>query len=245
MSSVAAWTPYCGPAPEPAEWFERWNFDPILLAAAGLLFIIGWRLAPANRGSLSLAAGISLVLFVSPFCALGSALFAARAAHHLLLVILLAPLLAPVLGRLRGAEQLSLPLMTVLQALIFWLWHAPGLYALALSNDAVFWIMQVSITGSAALWWTAVRRAPAAAAVTALLATMVQMGLLGALLTFAGWAFYEPHWTPALVWGLGPMEDQQLGGLLMWTLGAAAYLLAALAILFRSIDRTDAGPVPT
>ncbi len=92
------WVPYCGAAPLPAEVLARWNFDPLLLAAlAGVA--LAWRLAIYRCGRAPLApfiGGIAVlaVLFVSPFCALTSALFAARTVHHVLLIAVAAPLLA-------------------------------------------------------------------------------------------------------------------------------------------------------
>jgi len=54
------------------------------------------------------------------------------------------------------------------------------------------------------------------------------MGLLGALITFAGTPLYAPHAVSTLAWGLTPLEDQQLAGLVMWAPAAALYLAAAL-----------------
>ena len=105
-----------------------------------------------------------------------------------------------------------------------------------MSSDATFWAMQVSITGTATVWWTKLVRAPAPAAAVASLATMVAMGLLGALLAFANRAFYAPHWLTTQGWGLSPLEDQQLAGIIMWAPGSLVYLLAALAILYRALD---------
>jgi putative membrane protein len=42
------------------------------------------------------------------------------------------------------------------------------------------------------------------------------MGLLGAILTFAPEPLYAAHVVSPLLWGLSPLSDQQLGGLLMW-----------------------------
>ena len=83
-------------------------------------------------------------------------------------------------------------------------------------------------------------RASPLAAIAALLATMVQMGVLGALITFAPSALYAPHWSTTAAWGLAPLEDQQLAGLVMWAPAAAAYLLAALAVGWRAIGRQPA-----
>ncbi len=178
------------------------------------------------------------VLFVSPLCALGSALFSVRVVHHLILTILLAPLIVAGLGLHRRPVPGSLAVLTAVQALTFWAWHAPPLYATALGHDAVFWAMQVTITGTAVLWWAKLRQASSAAAVAALLATMVQMGLLGALLTFANNALYAPHWLTTHAWGMTPLEDQQIAGLVMWAPASAIYLLTALTILYRSLSGT-------
>ncbi len=133
----------------------------------------------------------------------------------------------------------SLALWTAAQTVVFWAWHAPPLYALALSHDAVYALMQLSLLGVAVGFWSAIRRSSAPAAAAALLATMVQMGLLGALLTFSARALYAPHLISTWAWGFTPLEDQQLGGLIMWAPAAAFYLLAALAILGRWLAREE------
>ena len=78
---------------------------------------------------------------------------------------------------------------------------------------------------------------PAPGATTALLATMVAMGALGALLTFSGTALYAPHWMTTQIWGMTPLEDQQIAGIIMWAPASLIYLLAAMAILYRSLDQ--------
>lgn len=233
-SAIPAWRPYCGEAPAPDGWWHAWNFDPVLLAAlaaAALLWFRYGERAAWREAALSLA--LSVLLFVSPLCALSSALFTARVAHHVLLAVALAPLLVAAFAVRRVPG--SLALWTAAQALVIWWWHAPPLYEAALSSDAVFWAMQLSITLTAAGWWAKVLRSDAGAAVLALLATMVQMGLLGAILTFGGRAFYAPHWLSTQSWGLSPLEDQQIAGLVMWAPASGFYLLAAIVILYRSL----------
>src|SRR3546814_11484875 len=88
--------------------------------------------------------------------------------------------------------------------------------------------MQLSLLASAAAFWGALRRVSSPTAILLLLAMMVQMGLLGALITFAGAPLYAPHYATTMVWGLTPLEDQQLAGLIMWAPAAAFYLGAAL-----------------
>lgn len=230
------WLPYCGAAPVPDEILGRWNFDPLVLAAL-LLGTIAYALrGPVGRRRrlwFAGGAGILFLLFVSPFCALTSALFSARVVHHLLLTAAAAPLFVAAWPRERLRIGGGVALWTGVHAVAFWGWHAPPLYAWALSSDAIYWLMQASLAGTAFALWSAVRRTAPLAGAGALLATMVQMGLLGALLTFAGAPLYAPHFVSTIPWGLSPLEDQQLAGLIMWAPGAAFYLAAALVLVGR------------
>lgn len=231
------WVPYCGAAPVPQEWLERWNLDPVLLLGL-LLAVVVWRVragraARERWAPFAAGMGLLLLLFVSPLCALTSALFAARAAHHAVLVAVAAPLLAWSLPNAALWRWLPIAGCTALHAAILWAWHIPALYAAALASDAMYWLMQGSLLGSAIVFWALVRQASVATAVAALLANMVQMGLLGALITFASAPLYAPHFTTTAPWGLSPLEDQQLAGLIMWAPAAALYLAAALLVAGR------------
>lgn len=225
------WTPYCGVAPFPDDIFTRWNLDPFLIVAIPLA---AWlmRRAGARRDMAGGALALAVFLFISPFCALSSALFSARVAHHIALTAVLAPLAIhamPPASRWPG----SLGLWTGLQALTFWFWHAPGVYAQALSSDVVYWSMQASLFATAAGFWMALKHSASLPATAALLFTTVQMGLLGALITFAGAPLYAPHAASTAPWGLTALEDQQLAGLIMWGPAAALYLAAGLLLASR------------
>lgn len=214
----------------------RWNFAPELLIGLAALALAAYLYRRSLRIRPAIAALICLAfLYISPFCALGSALFTVRIVHDVILAAVLAPLAVAALRLDQARIAGSLTLYTVIHAVTFWLWHAPPLYEAAMSSDAMFWLMQVTITASAAVWWAKIVRSPAHASATALLATMVAMGALGALLTFAGRAFYAPHWLTTQSWGLSPIEDQQIAGIIMWAPASLVYLLAALAILYRSL----------
>ncbi len=239
------WAPYCGAAPIPSDWLGRWNFDPILLFGIAVLVHFAWKGArdePNRRASLGVVVALSLLLFVSPFCALSSALFSARVAHHVLLTAALVPLLVLALPSERTRWPGSLALWTGLQALTFWLWHSPGLYAQALSSDVAYWAMQFSLAATAFGFWAALRRSGEPAAVAALLATTVQMGLLGALITFASVPLYDPHLLTTAAWGLSPLADQQVAGLIMWAPAAALYLAAAIFVAQRGLARDEREP---
>jgi len=244
---MTPWLPYCGPGAVPAEIWNRWNLDPVLLVALTALtavLVVTTRDAPRGRW-LGLGAVLVLVVgFVSPLCALSSALFTARTLHHVLLVAVAAPLLAWALALLRrglGAARIT---GVFGFAALFWAWHTPAGYGWALSNDGAYWAMQISLLTTAVLFWMAVRASSGPAAVIALLVTMVQTGLLGALLVFIPDPIYAPHLLTTAAWSLSPLEDQQLAGLIMWAPAAGVYLGAALLILGRWMgpDRAEARP---
>ena len=199
---------YCGPAPAPADLLLRWNFDPWALAVLVALALWAGRSRPGAAAVVVLA-----FAFLSPLCALSSALFAARVVHHVLLVAVAAPLLA--LSRpARGSVSVGLPFLLATAAL--WLWHAPIAYDAALGNVALYWVMQASLFGSAWLFWRAAFSQPGGAGVVWVFLAYLAMGMLGAILTLAPGGVYTTHATAPFMWGLTPLSDQQLGGLVMW-----------------------------
>ena len=84
------------------------------------------------------------VVFVSPLCALSSALFSARVLHHVLLIAAVAPLLALAFP-LRRLGSPPLAALVGVHAVILWLWHAPGPYAWGLASVPAYWLMQISL----------------------------------------------------------------------------------------------------
>jgi putative membrane protein len=172
-----------------------------------------------------------LVAFVSPLCALTSGLFAARSAHHLLLVAVAGPLIG---YALRVGRHGSLASLAIFHIMVFWLWHVPTAYGWAMSNDVVYWTVQLSLLGSAVWFWGAIFRGDnIAGEVGALIAVIGQMGLLGAILTFAPEALYAPHFLTTSLYGLSPLEDQQAAGLIMWVASLPLYLAAAVPVFAR------------
>src|SRR5260370_4112682 len=141
---------YCGPAPVPTDIWTRWNLDPLLmatLAAVGLVVGRG-RSSDARAGWAAIA--LMVVIFVSPLCALSSALFSVRVLHHVLLVAAVAPLLALAFP-LRRAPALPLAPLVGTSAVILWLWHAPGPYAWGLASVPAYCLMPVSFLGTPCL----------------------------------------------------------------------------------------------
>lgn len=226
---------YCGAAPEPRNLALAWNADPVAIALC--VALVGVHVASGQRrGRPALLAGTGLVLllFVSPLCALTVALFSARVAHHVLLVSVAAPLLALAFREVRIPGRAVPPsALVAVNAAILWFWHVPQVYEVAIVGALPYWTMQLSLLAAAFLLWRGVlsRATHPGLALFALLATMVQMGLLGALLTFARRPLYAPHFASTEPYGLSPLADQQLAGLIMWVPASLPYLAAAVLLL--------------
>ena len=230
---------YCGPAADPAHLLSQWNFDPLLLGGLLALFVAAAGLQ--RRGQMRdarrtvLLAGLMVGLYVSPFCAWGSSLFSVRVVHHLLLALVAAPLLA-IIGddqRAFGRVPGGVTFWTVIASVTMWIWHSPRLYDWAVASDLAYWLMQLTILFTAVMFWQRLRHASLPAAVVALLAAMVAMGTLGALITLAPEALYSAHFATTAAWGLSPIEDQQIAGLIMWAPACAVYLISALILVHR------------
>ncbi|MFN3936908.1 MAG: cytochrome c oxidase assembly protein [Gemmobacter sp.] len=223
-------TPYCGPAPAPQDLWLAWNLDPVLLTGLAVFAAAGWGLA-RDRRALVAALGALVLAFVSPLCAATVALLSARAAHHLVLLSLAAPALALALPlRARVAAPAMAATVAVLAA-----WHLPGVYAAAWDSAAIYWAMQAALLLPAWAFWSSVLRPAAAEALFArafLIAGLAgAMGLIGAVLTFARTAFYAEHLVGTAAWGIDPLADQQLAGLVMWVPGFVPLIAVAFLML--------------
>ena len=231
--------PYCGLPPVPAELLHRFNLDPPLILGLVACILGHVLITPRGSGRLRALTGwaIAAAAFISPLCALSVSLFSARVAQHMILVLLAAPLIAssgPVPQRRNDRRSLWLSAVSFFAAL--WFWHMPVPYDATFSSTPLYWLMHVTLFGSAILLWRELLlhspdRTVGALAVGAL--TSMQMGLLGAVLTFAGHPLFLWHLTTTQSWGLSPLRDQQLGGTLMWVPGIVLFLFAALHSLNR------------
>ena len=135
---------------------------------------------------------------------------------------------------------------TLLQLAALFVWHVPAIFSYATTHAGVHVLQHASLLAAAlCFWWSMrapihVRARAAGARIVCLLATMLASGALGALLTFAPAPWYRVYADVAVPRASSALEDQQLGGLLMWVPGGTVYLLAALVhawgLLVRSGD---------
>jgi putative membrane protein len=220
------------------------------------------QLAAFMGGWLALVAAL-----LSPLDALSAALFSAHMVQHELLMIVAAPLLVigrplgvwmwafprtarECLGRTVRSGWVKTPwhwltapiIAWMLHAAALWAWHAPVLFEAALANLGIHTLQHASFLVSALLfWWTifgeTARRQHGAHAMLSLFTTMVHTGALGALLTLAPGLWYPSYVESTTALGFDPLQDQQLGGLIMWVPAGLAYLVGALAISARWLMR--------
>lgn len=232
---------YCGPAAVPGDLLTRWNGDPfiwfVLAIFAGV--IVSGRSENPRAGGTALA--LMALIFVSPLCALSSALFSVRVLHHVLLIAAAAPLLA-VAFPVRRWPALSLPALVGLHTLILWVWHLPAVYTWGLTSVPTYWLMQITLLGSAWLLWRAIfhEQTRSVSALIALGTTIAQMGLLAALIVFAPQPLYALHFATTLAWGMNPLTDQQLAGLVMWLPASLPYAAVGLWLAWSSLEPTKA-----
>ncbi|MFL5631587.1 MAG: cytochrome c oxidase assembly protein [Gemmatimonadaceae bacterium] len=203
------------------------------------------------------------IALVSPLHSLGSVLFSAHMAQHELLIAMGAPLLvigrpliaflwalSPSARRHAGSwSKLSVVQQVWLvvsrpgvaftaHAVALWVWHLPGPYQATLSSEPMHALQHASFIFTAVLfWWTIVHSTSGdlkrTGAVFYLFVTALQTGALGALLAFAPTLWYPCYASTTAPWGLTPLDDQQLGGLIMWIPGSIPYLIATLLIAAR------------
>jgi cytochrome c oxidase assembly factor CtaG len=141
----------------------------------------------------------------------------------LLVVLGLPPALAARLARPRAVRTLTHPAVALpLWLANYMLWHLPWLYDTALRHPHSFLHLEHALyflTG-VAMWWSVVQDEPqrlgSGARATIVFAAFVlgsPIGLVIALVPSAIYDFYVD--APERLWGLSPLSDQQLGGVLM------------------------------
>ena len=107
--------------------------------------------------------------------------------------------------------------------------------------------MHIAFMATALLfWWPVVqplrelRAVGEGARLLYLFVTGFPMGLLALLLVSSGTVIYDFYDSPAGLWGLSPLADQQIAGVIMGALGEAASFVAISYLFLRYLDREGA-----
>lgn len=210
-----------------------------------------------------------LIALDSPVHELSEQLFWVHMVQHEILMVLSAPLLVmgrplvPFLWALpRGLRggigtvsrsrrfktvwlAISAPLAAwLLHGVALWLWHAPALFDAALRSDFVHAMQHISFFATALLfWWALVHghhgRMGYGGAVVYVFTTALHMSLLSFLLVFSPRVWYAPYALTTRSWNLTPLQDQQLGGLIMWIPAGTILMGIALFLFWKWLEDSD------
>lgn len=188
-------------------------------------------------------------------------LFSAHMLQHMMLGIIAPPLLIAGLPASLVESWLQFPPIARVERILgyaplaliagigtIWIWHLPYLYNLALENEGIhtFEHIMFMITGSM-LWWPVLkpisegRLSPMAGLIYLGIASTMGM-ILGIIFTISDTPYYSFYAHPedelegalALIrdkWNLTQLDDQKLGGAIMWEPMGAVFLCAIMAAM--------------
>ena len=199
------------------------------------------------------------IALLSPIEAYEGSLFSVHMVQHMLLELVAAPLLlagAPITLALRLARPsvrrwllavlqsrvvhlLSFPVVAwVLFAAVNWGWHFSALYDQALENQALHYLQHATFLGAALLfWWPVIGADPSPwrlahpVRLLYLFLALPQNSFLGVALMSAPTVLYPHYVTNLRDWGLSPLDDQALGGVIMWVVGDLCFLAAMMIVV--------------
>ena len=238
-----------------------WSVDPTVLAGiAGLAAAYAWLLrhrgatletwSPMSRVYFSAGLVVLLLALESPIDVGGDRyLFSLHMLQHLLLSMAVPPLLLLGLPA-RWLAWNRFRVHPIVASLVFngvlVTWHLPFLYQATLTNEGIHVLEHLSFLATGVLfWWPIIAPAKAPFGLSPI-GKIAYLGFAGIPPTILGIAFilspsvlYPFYAAAPRISGLGPLEDQQLAGLVMFGLGNLIYF-AATAVLFFALDRKEA-----
>jgi putative membrane protein len=249
--------------------WRRWDLHPSVLVGlallGGLYVFLGGLRAPRSRVAAFVVALVVLFAALNgPIHNLSDRyLFSVHMAQHLTLTLLFPPLLLygtpswvvePLLGAVwlrRFGRRVTRPLLAgVVFATPIVLWHFPRFYNAALVHHDLHIAQHlVFLATSVVMWWPVLSptallpRAAQPVQLIYLFLLGIPMQAVGALITLANEVLYPFYAAAPRVWGLSPLDDQKIGGLMMWVLGGLVFLIAMTVVWFRWGAREDRGEV--
>jgi putative membrane protein len=184
-------------------------------------------------------------------------LFSAHMVQHLLLQLIVVPLLLlgtpgwmlrPLLrvGAIRAvATRVTRPAWCfVLFNLVMAAWHLPPLYNTALAYHGVHIAQHLTfLVASTLMWWPILGTLPElprlsypAQLLYCFLLT-IPMSIVSVYITYADRVLYPAYSFAPRILGMSPLEDQRLGGLIMWVPGGIFFMLVMSVVFFRWTTR--------
>jgi cytochrome c oxidase assembly factor CtaG len=202
-----------------------------------------------------------LAALVSPVDGLGSDyLFSAHMVQHvllgdiaplLLLLSLSRVIMRPATRRLARVEKALGPLASPWTAIAIWLgtmyvWHIPALYDAAAEQPLLHVLEHASFFAAGiALWWPLIQPVPmrnGLGGMQPLAYIALAKGGLAALGLFLAWsssAHYPWYEHTPRIWGLSPVEDQNVAGVIMMVEQSLTLVLVMVWQFMRMLSRSE------
>ena len=230
----------------------------------GNIQTLRWRHASFYAGFFTLTFALT-----SPIHELGEQLFSAHMLQHEVLILISAPLISAAhpgatilwafaprhrlnLGGWVNAVEHSRPIAFLtrplaawlLEAVTLWIWHIPKLYQATLRSDWIHAAQHLSFFFTAVIFWSALygvgRSAMSYGAATFyVFGTAAHCSALGALLTFSAVLWYPAYGQTTQAWGLTPLQDQQLGGVVMWIPSGIVFIVIGLVLFAKWLHESE------
>ena len=144
--------------------------------------------------------------------------------------------------RLRAATTPGVVWMAWVIALVGW--HDPNAYDAALRSDLVHDLEHLTffVTGML-FWWHVTGAGPRIHKQISLIGRIIYVlsavppnMLLGVALAFASEPIYTHYTAVPRLWSLSVIDDQRVGGFIMWVPGSMMYIIAALILIGRLLQ---------
>ena len=186
-------------------------------------------------------------------------LFSAHMVQHLLLTLAMPPLLIAaipgwMLRPLLGNRVIAAIARTVTKPIICFsifniiiaAWHIPSLYNLAMANHNIHIVEHLMFMVAAVLmWWplmSPLPELPRLAYPGQMLYSFlmsIPMSIIAIYITLADQVLYPAYASAPRVSWLSPMDDQMLGGLIMWVPGGLIFALIMTVVFFKWAARGE------
>jgi putative membrane protein len=180
-------------------------------------------------------------------------LFSAHMVQHLLLTLLLPPLLlVGVPGWMLRPLLRYRPIAAIARALtrpkvcfaafnlVVAFWHLPMFYNAAVESHAIHIVQHLMFMASAVmLWWPILSQLPELPRLSYpmqmlyLFLTTLPMSIVAVLITYSQNLLYPGYSAAPRIFGITPMQDQLIGGLIMWIPGGLVFIAVISVIFFR------------
>jgi len=187
-------------------------------------------------------------------------LFSAHMVQHLMLALVVAPLmimgtpgelLRPLLS-VRGigpfARWITAPTRCfAIFNVVVAVWHLPPMYNYALAHHPVHIVQHLMfLAASVLMWWPVLSPLPELPRLSYpgqmlyLFLMSIPMAIVSVYISYADMVLYPMYASAPRIWGISPMNDQMIGGLIMWIPGGLFFYTIISVVFFRWQQRDGA-----